>query len=431
MDDLLSVEDALGRVLSLANPLATEEVALEAAAGMVLAEDIRARTPVPPHDNSALDGYALRHGDIAAAGPETPVRLEVIYEQPAGSSDPRPVGPGQAVRIMTGAPIPAGADAVVGFEDTDRIDWGRAGEQPTGQDRSTVAVLCPSAPGEAIRRAGEDLAAGSTALPAGTVITPGAVGVAASLGRTLVPVRRRPRVAIVPTGDEVVEIDTEPGAGQIRNNHAWALEALVAQHGGRPLRRPIVPDRLEAVRAALLEAAAESDLVLTIGGVSVGDHDLVKHVIGQHHIDFWRIRMKPGKPLAAGRIAGTPVLGLPGNPVSGLVVFELFGRPLLLAMQGRSDHQRPLVRARATEAIPGDLRRRTFARVQVWQHDGEFRCRPTGAQGSGIMSSLAHADALAVIPEGCARVEPGESVEIQMLNWPGIAAGPGQSSAGA
>ena len=231
-------------------------------------------------------------------------------------------------------------------------------------------------------------------------------------------------MAIVPTGDEVVEIDTEPRAGQIRNNHAWALEALVAQHGGRPQRRPIVADRLEDVRAALLAAAAGSDLVLTIGGVSVGDHDLVKHVIGQHRIDFWRIRMKPGKPLAAGRIAGTPVLGLPGNPASGMVVFELFGRPLLLAMQGRTDHRRPLVRARATGAIPGDLRRRTYARVRVWQHDGEFCCRPTGAQGSGIMSSLARADALAVVPEGCARVEPGAEVEIQMLNWPGIAAGP-------
>ena len=424
MDDLLSVEDALGRVLSLAHPLGAVELDLQAAAGMVLAEDIQASAPVPPHDNSALDGYALRAADIAAAGAQNPIRLDVIYEQPAGSSDPRPVGTGQAVRIMTGAPIPAGADTVVGFEDTDRIDWGRAGEQPTDHDRSKVAVLCPAEPGEAVRRAGEDLAAGSTALTAGSVLTPGAIGVAASLGRIRVPVRRRPRVAIVPTGDEVVEIDIEPGAGQIRNNHAWALEALVAQHGGQPQRRPIVADRLDDVRAALLGAAAESDLVLTIGGVSVGDHDLVKHVIGQHRIDFWRIRMKPGKPLAAGRISGTPVLGLPGNPVSGLVVFELFGRPLLLAMQGRSDHQRPLVRARASDSIPGDLRRRTYARVLVWQRDGQFHCRPTGAQGSGIMSSLARADALAVIPEGCAQVAPGESVEIQMLGWPGIAAGP-------
>jgi molybdopterin molybdotransferase len=422
MNDLLSVEDALARVLSLAHPLGVVEQDLQSAAGMVLAEDIRAAGPVPPHDNSALDGYALRAADIAPAGPQNPIRLEVIYEQPAGSSDPRPIGPGQAVRIMTGAPIPFGADTVVGFEDTDRVDWGRAGDGLADQDRSTVAVLCPAEPGEAVRRAGEDLPAGSTALTAGCVLTPGAIGVAASLGRIRVPVRRRPRVAIVPTGDEVVEIDTEPRAGQIRNNHAWALEALVAQHGGQPQRRPIVADRLDSVRVALLGAAAESDLVLTIGGVSVGDHDLVKHVIGQHDIDFWRIRMKPGKPLAAGRIAGTPVLGLPGNPVSGLVVFELFGRPLLLAMQGRTDHQRPLVRARASASIPGDLHRRTYARVLVWQRDGEFRCRPTGAQGSGVMSSLARADALAVIPEGCAQVAAGQCVEIQMLNWPGIAA---------
>ena len=424
MDDLLSVEDALGRVLSLARPLDPVEVDLEGAAGMVLAAAVKADAPVPPHDNSALDGYALRACDIAAAGPDNPVRLDVIYEQPAGSLDPRPVGRGQAVRIMTGAPVPAGSDAVVGFEDTDRRDWGRAGQQPSDQDRSTVAVLCPAEPGEAIRRAGEDLAAGSTALGAGSVLTPGAIGVAASLGRTRLPVRPRPRVAIVPTGDEVVEIDAEPQPGQIRNNHAWALQALVAQHGGEPLRRPIVPDNLEAVRASLLAAAADSDLVLTIGGVSVGDHDLVKHVIGQHHIDFWRIRMKPGKPLAVGRIAGTPVLGLPGNPVSGLVVFELFGRPLLLAMQGRSDHERPLVNARAEAAIPGDRLRRTYARVRVWQREGRFHCRPTGAQGSGIMSSLARADALAVIPEGCASIAPGQSVPVQMLAWPGLAAGP-------
>ena len=424
MNDLISVEAALRRVLSLARPLDPVETELRSAAGMVLAQDLIAAAPVPPSDNSALDGYALRAADISSASPQTPTRLEVIYEQPAGSSDSRPVGPGQAVRIMTGAPIPSGADAVVGFEDTDRVDWGRAGEQSPGQDRASVAVLCPADPGEAVRRAGEDLAAGSIALPAGCVLTPGAIGVAASLGQTRVKVRRRPRVAIVPTGDEVVEIEVEPRPGQIRNNHAWALEALVAQHGGLPLRRPIVPDKLEAVRAALLAAAEQSDLLLTIGGVSVGDHDLVKHVIGQHHIDFWRIRMKPGKPLAVGRIAGTPVLGLPGNPVSGMVVFELFGRPLLLAMQGRSDHERPRIHARAEAAIPGDPVRRTYARVEAWQREGQFYCRPTGAQGSGIMSSLARADALAVIPEGCERVGPGQSVAIQMLSWPGLASAP-------
>ena len=430
MNALLSVEDALERVLALARPLGTIEVELASAAGMVLAEDIRADSPVPPHDNSALDGYALRSGDIAAAGPEAPVRLKVIYEQPAGRSDPRPVGPGQAVRIMTGAPVPNGADAVVGFEDTDRVDWGRAGQQDDSQDRASVAVLCPAESGEAVRRAGEDLPGGGVALRAGTVLSAGAIGVAASLGRTRLPVRRRPIVAIVPTGDEVVEIDRQPQPGQIRNNHAWALAALVNQHGGVARRRPIVADRIDAVRQALLAAAADSDLVLTIGGVSVGDHDLVKHVIGQHQIDFWRIRMKPGKPLAAGRIAGTPVLGLPGNPVSGLVVFELFGRPLVLAMQGRADHRRPHICARAAAAIPGDRFRRTYARVQVWQRDGQFHCRPTGAQGSGIMSSLAHADALAVVDEGRLRIESGQSVPIQMLGWPGIATGPDLAGAG-
>ena len=425
MHDLLSVEFALERVLAHARPLDPVLVELEEAGGMVLAADLIAPSAVPPHDNSALDGYAVRAADIAAAGQQSPARLAVIYEQPAGAANMMPIGPGEAVRIMTGAPLPPGADAVVGFEDTDRQDWGRnSGARHTPSEDAAVAVLAPAAPGEAIRRAGEDLQSGQLALPAGTVINPGAIGVAASIGVTKVLVHRRPRVAIIPTGDEVVEIDASLGPGQIRNNHAWALAESVRIHGGLPDRRPIVRDQIEAVRQALLAAAESSDLVLTIGGVSVGDHDLVKNVIGEHRIDFWRIRMKPGKPLAVGTIAGTPVLGLPGNPVSGLVVFELFGRPLLLTMLGRRNTRRPRLRARAASPVPGDLVRRTYARVTVWQDETGYRCLPTGAQGSGIMSSLAKADGLAIVPEGRLQIEPGELVEVEMLGWSAMAEDP-------
>ena len=212
MHDLLSVEFALERVLNRARPLDPVLVELEEAGGMVLAADLIAPSAVPPHDNSALDGYAVRAADIAAAGQRSPARLAVIYEQPAGAANTTPIGPGEAVRIMTGAPLPPGADAVVGFEDTDRQDWGQnSGARNTPSEDAAVAVLAPAAPGEAIRRAGEDLQSGQLALPSGTVINPGAVGVAASIGVTKVLVHRRPRVAIIPTGDEVVEIDASPG----------------------------------------------------------------------------------------------------------------------------------------------------------------------------------------------------------------------------
>ncbi len=423
MNDLLSVETALTRVLAGIRPLEPVNVPLADAVGSVLAGDLLAPSDVPPLDNSALDGYALRAGDISSAGATNPVELEVIYEQPAGRASDRPVAPGQAVRIMTGAPIPLGADTVVGFEDTDRTDWGRLGSGPasSAESRPTVCVLDAASAGDAVRRAGEDLRRGQIALAAGTVLNSGAIGVAASLGATQLAVHRRPRVAIVPTGDEVVEIDQAPGPGQIRNNHAWALAALVATHGGIPDRRGIVPDEIESVRTALLAAAEQADLLLTIGGVSVGDHDLVKNVIGEHQMDFWRIRMKPGKPLAVGRIAGTPVLGLPGNPVSGLVVFELFGRPLILTLMGRGDVRRPRIAARAHGSIEGDAHRRTYARVAVWRSGGEFHCRATGAQGSGIMSSLALADGLAVIAEGQEEVTDGHLVEVEMLGWPPMA----------
>ncbi len=307
---LLSVDEAVGRVLLAFSPLETVRVSLSDCYGLVLSEDVLAKHDVPIDDNSAYDGYGVRAADIAAAGADNPIRLRVAYDLAAGYVGDAPVGPGEAVRIMTGAPVPDGVDTVIGFEYTDREDWGKLGTDPRGdsdQDRAFVNVVAVEEEGENIRLAGEDIAAGDVALPMGTVLRAGAIGVLASLGISQVPVHRRPRVAVVPTGDEVLEVDEDIQPGKVRNSHAWALAGLVDHYGAEAKRYPIVPDNVADVRAALALAAAENDLIFTIGGVSMGDHDLVKNVVGTDgDADFWQIAMRPGKPLLFGDIDGTP-----------------------------------------------------------------------------------------------------------------------------
>ncbi len=420
----LSVEQAAERILSVFEPLESIEVPLDRSLGMVLAEDIVARHDVPLTDNSAFDGYALRAADIATASEESPVRLQVVYDLQAGAVGDAPVGSGQAVRIMTGAPVPDGADTVVGFESTDREDWGKFGIDPRGdseQDRSFVAVLEPEGKGENIRLAGEDLGKGRVALSKGTELRPGAIGVLASIGYSRVPVHRRPVVAVIPTGDEVVEVTDPISPGEVRNSHAWALESLVRRHGGDPRRSNIVPDDIGAVQESLRAAAGAADLILTIGGVSMGDYDLVKNVVGSYGtVDFWQIAMRPGKPLVFGHIEGTPIMGLPGNPVSGLVVFEQFGRPAVRKMLGFLKLRVPTVEAVLKEGVRDKRRRRIYLRVRVERVDGGYECWPTGEQGSGIMSSMAKADGLAIIPEDRDGISAGETVAVQMLDWPEI-----------
>ena len=325
---------------------------------------------------------------------------------------------------MTGAPVPEGADTVVGFESTDREDWGKFGTDPrgdSGQDRSFVTVLEIEEKGENIRLAGEDIAQGQVALPKGTELRPGAIGVLASLGYSRVPVHRRPVVAVIPTGDEIIEVTDPISPGKVRNSHAWGLESLVRQHGGAPHRWNIVPDDIDAVRDNLRAAAEVSDLMLTIGGVSMGDYDLVKNVVGTHgNVDFWQIAMRPGKPLVFGEIDGTPIMGLPGNPVSGLVVFEQFGRPAVRKLLGFTKLRKPTVEAVLKQGVYGKRGRRIYARVEVERVDGGYECWPTGEQGSGIMSSMAKADGLAIISEHGDSVPAGETVAVQMLDWPDV-----------
>ncbi len=407
MYPMLSVEEALERVLSGLSPLPEERVPLLEALGRVLSRDAVAPHDIPPHANSAMDGYAVRAADTAGAGP---VRLRLVGEVAAGGLPEREVGPGEAVRIMTGAPLPPGADAVVRFE------WAElAGEW--------VLIFRAVPPGHDVRPAGEDVRAGEVVIPAGTRLRPQEIGMLATLGETEVWVRRRPRVGILATGDELVEPGDPLPPGKIRNANSYTNFAQVKKYGGIPVPLGVARDREEEV-AARLRAGVEQgvDLLLVSGGVSVGDFDLVKRVLAaQGRMDFWRVRMKPGKPLAFGWLSlsgrEVPVLGMPGNPVSAMVSFELFARPAILALQGARDLSLPTVPAIFTDRVKRKDDRRHFLRVRLSQEGGELVARLTGEQGSGILSSLVKADGLAVIPENWSHVEPGARVEVIPL-WP-------------
>ncbi len=412
---LRSVEEAQAEMLSHFHALGTEGLPLLGALGRTLARDVRADMDVPPFANSAMDGYAVRADDLAGAAETV---LEVVGEVPAGGVAARMVGPGEAIRIMTGAPLPGGADTVVPFEETDE---GRVGARREGK----VAIFGRHGRGSNVRAAGEDLQAGAVVVPRRTVVTPAAIGVLASVGAAELEVFRRPRVAILATGDELVDVGEKPGPGQIRNSNGYSNAAQVLAAGGEPLQLPIARDT-DAELQAQLRAGLDwgADLFLTSGGVSVGDYDVVKRVLqSMGNMQFWRVKMKPGKPIAFGHIADVPLLGLPGNPVSAMVGFELFGRPALLKMQGRTALFRPVVPATFEGRIRDRADRRQYVRVRVEQRGGAFIARLTGEQGSGVLSSMVQADGLLVVPEGMTEVEPGARLDVLMLNWPEVEPG--------
>jgi molybdopterin molybdotransferase len=400
---MLRVDEAYHAIVGAIAPLPAERLPLPAAHGRVLAEDVVAREAIPPFDNSAMDGYAVRVADVAGAGEHTPVVLRVAGDLPAGA-DARGVRvePGTAVRIMTGAPLPEGAEAVLMREDTRE-----------GGDR--VEALCPAEPGEHVRKAGEDIAPGRTVLTAGTPLKPAAIGVLASIGVADVLVVRRPRVAILATGDELVGLAEPLGPGRIRASSSYALEALVAAAGAEPVMLGIARDEREDLRRKLAEGA-RADLLLTTGGVSVGDHDLVREMLAaEGEVAFWRINMQPGKPLAFGRVGGTPVIGLPGNPVSTLVGFELFVRPAIRKLAGHAQLRRPPVRARLAAAHEKRGDRRQFLRAHVeWAGDAFVATLDPG-QGSHQLSGMARGNALVVLPEGPGRYVEGHLVEVVLL----------------
>lgn len=417
MDDpagLLGVDEARDRILAAFAPLGNVRLPIVDALGMVLAVDVIAGANVPPFANAAMDGFAVRAADTVGASPASPVPLRVLAEAPAGRPIDGAVVPGTAVRIMTGAPIPGGADAIVRFEETDENAPGLGGR---GRPGGMIGVLRAARPAANVRPAGEDIRTGETALPVGTGLRPAEIGVLASLNRTHATVHRRPRVAIVATGDEIVDPGQKMGEGQIRNSNSATVAALVRRCGGEPVVLGVARDARASVRAKLAEARG-ADLIITTGGVSVGDYDVVKHVLRQEgRIDLWQVRLKPGKPLAFGRVGGTPLLGLPGNPVAAAVAFEQFARPAIRKMLGHWDPTIPTLLARLADRVENGGGRRHFVRVRVEATADGHVAHLAGAQGAGILTSLARANGLLVIPEEVSVAESGSMLPVQMLDW--------------
>ncbi len=402
----VDVEQALGIVLDSVSPLKDETRHLLDCLGRVLAEDVLADMDIPPFDNSAMDGYALRAADTVAAGAENPVSLRVIADLPAGYPPPPLVRPGEAVRIMTGAPIPPGTDAIVRTEDVKRIDGG-------------VLISRPVSPGDDLRRAGEDVRAGELILRRGTTIRPAEIGMLATLGRTRAQVVRAPRVAVLTTGDELVLPDEPVTPGKIRNSNLFSLSAQVKACGGEPLPLGIARDTAGELEAMIQKGIADADLLITSGGVSVGDYDVVKTVLSRMgEILFWQVKMRPGAPVTFGLIEGKPMFGLPGNPSASMVAFEQFARPAILKMSGQARLRRRHVEAILETGVRSRLGVRNFLRAIATEENGEWRVRPAGAQGSGILRTMVQANALLVIPETVARLQAGDRATVQLIDLP-------------
>ena len=415
---MLTVEDALARILSRFNVLDAEERPLLEALGQVLAEDATSDHDIPPLDNSAMDGYALRAASVEGATEETPTTLKVIASVAAGELPQDTVGAGTTVRIMTGAPIPPGADSVVPFEETDESD-----RRSSGASMEEIGIRVAVRKGSDIRPAGQDVCRGAVVLTKGTVLRPAEIGVLASLGFDSVTVIRRPVVAILSTGNELLQPGDEPQAGKIYDSNSYSVAASVQRYGGVAKLLGIARDNLDSMNAKLREGL-EADLLITSAGVSKGDYDMVKDVLAHHGaIDFWSVRMRPAKPLAFGVLRGrngrgVPHLGLPGNPVSAMVAFEQFGRAAIHKMMGKSGISKPRIRAVLDEPIYNTDGRRVYARAVIRKENGTYRARLTGNQSSNLLTSMASANGLAICPEDLPMKEAGEVVEVLMLDWP-------------
>lgn len=420
----LTVDEALEKILGYASVMEPEEKPILECLDQVLAEDVVSEITIPPLDNTAMDGYAVRWEDVQDASPDTPVDLKVIEELPAGRIAQNSVERGEATRIMTGAPIPDGADTIVPFEDTDEEEQKKQGK---GGGLRDIKIFSCMGQGANIRRAGEDVITGSTLVKSGTVLRPAEIGVLASLGRATARVIRRPVIAILATGDELVDLGEPLPPGKIYNSNNFSVASLVLRYGGIPKVLGIARDNMESLKSKIAEGI-EADMVITSAGVSKGDYDIVKDVLAQQgEIAFWMVKMKPARPLAFGLLKGengngevrkVPHLGLPGNPVSSMIAFEQFGRPAILKMQGKKNLAKPTVTATMEDTVVNTDARRIFARAIVTRRNGRYYARTTGPQGSGILTSMSRANGLAVIPEDVEVVNKGDQVQVQMLDWP-------------
>lgn len=412
---MISVEEALKAILASVNILPLEEAKLTQALHRVLAEDVDADINIPMLDNSAMDGYALKSSNTQNASLNNPKVFEVIEDLRAGYVTSRVVAENQAIRIMTGTSIPQGADSVIMVEDTEK------------EEKNKVKIFKQVKPGENIRKAGEDIKKGERVLQKGSLLNSGQIGILASLGKSEIKVVRKPKIAILATGDEVIDVDEELTPGKLRSSNTYSLYSQVLKCGGIPKNLGIAKDNPEELEKRIKDGL-DCDLILTSGGVSVGDYDLVKLVLAKMGADmkFWKVAMKPGKPLAFGLISaeggsasggqGTPVFGLPGNPVSSMVSFEVFVRPTILKMLGQKVDDRKEVNAVLQEDIKKKKGFRYFLRADTRWEDSMYLTRTTGPQGSGILKSMAMANSLIVLPEDEEKIGKGKKVTIRFLD---------------
>jgi molybdopterin molybdotransferase len=404
--DWVGLEDALAHILAAVSPTAQEEIAITDALGMVLADAAVTPLDLPPWDNSAMDGFAVRAADIAAATRASPVELKLVESVQAGGFPALAVGAREAIKIMTGAPIPEGADSVVRVEHTE-------------QSGDVVRVFSATDAQRNIRPRGEDVKANETVLPAGTMLRPGEIGLLASIGLARVNVHRRPVVAILSTGDELVDLadfDEVRAGRKIVNSNSYALAAAVRAVGAEPLVLGIARDDRSDLRVRLTSGLS-ADVLVTSAGASVGEHDLVKDVLEElgAKTDFWRVRIRPGSPFSFARIGALPVFGLPGNPVSAVVTFEILVKPALRRLLGRSSLHSPVVTARLAAPVKTTTGLTQFMRVRLHPEHGTLVATLTGPQGSGILSSVVKADGLMVVPEDVGEIAAGSEVNVVRL----------------
>ncbi|MBN1637023.1 MAG: molybdopterin molybdotransferase MoeA [Deltaproteobacteria bacterium] len=401
---MITVEDARKTILSHIEPLAPEKMYILDALGRYLAEDVHSPIAIPQVNNSAMDGYAVRSDDIV--NPET--KLTVIYDLPAGTLPKGPVGSNQAVRIMTGAPVPPGADAVVMRENT---------------EESAHEVIIKTIPKkhEHIRFMGEDIAEKALVLKKGALIGPAQIGVLASIMCSMVHCHQRPVVAVLGTGDEIVDLDQDLSEGKVVSSNSYTLISLIKTIGGIPLYLGIAKDNRQDLQEKF-SRAKRADLILTSGGVSLGDYDLVKKIMtsGENRMEFWQVEMKPGKPLAFGNINGIPAIGLPGNPVSTMISFYQFARPAILKMLGADNLMLPCVKAKLKTPLKKKTDRAHYIRGILRTQGQELVVSSTGPQGSGILTSMADANCFIVLPKETSSAEVNELVECELFQMASI-----------